>query len=337
MLDIWDLYRLMLLSRRYEEEVQQLWEEGKIFGEMHLGIGEEAIVAGIVSQLIDGDALALDHRGTPPLLMRGVDPVKLLLEFLGNSRGLCAGLGGHMHLFSKEHLAASSGIVGASGPAAVGFALSANYKKTSNIAVAFFGEGSMNQGMLMESMNLASAWNLPVLFVCKDNTLAITTVSKTMTGGVLLDRAKGFGIDGIEIDGSDVRTVWITANEAISRMRENGGPYFIHAHCTHKTGHFLGDPLFRSLDLDTVKPLIRALVRIKGIAPHRRLRNVLKIMRIMKRAQSQSKKKQDPFEKMNEELKQYPNRQKEIESTVEKQIDDIITQTMKIFEKESQA
>ncbi|MHA2032319.1 MAG: thiamine pyrophosphate-dependent enzyme, partial [Candidatus Kariarchaeaceae archaeon] len=92
MLDIWELYRLMLLSRRFEEKVQQLWEEGKIFGEMHLGIGEEAIVAGIVSQLRDGDSLALDHRGTPPLLMRGVDPVKLLLEFLGNSRGLCAGL-----------------------------------------------------------------------------------------------------------------------------------------------------------------------------------------------------------------------------------------------------
>ncbi|MEJ2267197.1 MAG: thiamine pyrophosphate-dependent enzyme, partial [Anaerolineales bacterium] len=155
--DLWDLYRQMLRSRLFEQSVQELWEAGKISGEMHMGIGEEAIVAGVVCQLQEGDAMALDHRGTPPLIMRGVDPVLLLRELLGRPDGLCRGMGGHMHLFSRKHLAASSGIVGASGPAGVGFALAAEYLRPGNVAVAFFGEGSVNQGMMMEAMNLAAA------------------------------------------------------------------------------------------------------------------------------------------------------------------------------------
>ena len=155
--DLWDLYQQMLRSRLFEQSVQELWEAGKISGEMHMGIGEEAIVAGVVCQLQEGDAMALDHRGTPPLIMRGVDPVLLLRELLGRPDGLCRGMGGHMHLFSRKHLAASSGIVGASGPAGVGFALAAEYLRPGNVAVAFFGEGSVNQGMMMEAMNLAAA------------------------------------------------------------------------------------------------------------------------------------------------------------------------------------
>jgi TPP-dependent pyruvate/acetoin dehydrogenase alpha subunit len=158
----------MLKSRLFEEAVAKLWHDGLISGEMHLGTGEEAVVAGVVSQLREGDAMALDHRGSAALIMRGLDPVLIIRELLGCPDGLCGGMGGHMHLFSREYLAASSGIVGAAGPAAAGFALAANRLRPGSIAVAFFGEGSMNQGMLMESMNLASAWNLPVLFVCKD-------------------------------------------------------------------------------------------------------------------------------------------------------------------------
>ncbi|MFQ6115354.1 MAG: thiamine pyrophosphate-dependent enzyme [bacterium] len=190
--DLWSLYRQMLRSRLFEEAVIQLWDEGKISGEMHLGIGEEAIAAGVVAHLRDEDALALDHRGTPPLLMRGIDPVVLLREFLGRSDGLCAGMGGHMHLFSPQHLTVSSAIVGVSGPAAVGFALAAQPLRPGTLAVAFFGEGAMNQGMLMESMNLAVVWKLSVLFVCKDNEWAITTRSPSVTGGKLVDRAKCF-------------------------------------------------------------------------------------------------------------------------------------------------
>ena len=121
--DLWSLYELMLKSRLYEESIAKLWQDGLISGEMHLGTGEEAIIAGIISQLHDNDAMALDHRGTAALIMRGLDPALILRELLGQADGLCNGMGGHMHLFSKEHLAASSGIVGASGPTAAGFAL----------------------------------------------------------------------------------------------------------------------------------------------------------------------------------------------------------------------
>ena len=150
------LYAQMLKSRLFEEAIAKLWHDGLVSGEMHLGTGEEAIMAGVVTQLQDGDAMALDHRGTAALLMRGVDPVLILRELLGYADGLCGGMGGHMHLFSKEHLAASSGIVGSSGPAAAGFALAAQHLRPGTVAVAFFGEGAMNQGMLLEAINLAA-------------------------------------------------------------------------------------------------------------------------------------------------------------------------------------
>jgi pyruvate dehydrogenase E1 component alpha subunit len=235
----------MLKSRLFEEAITQLWKDGLISGEMHLGTGEEAIVAGIVSQLREGDAMALDHRCTPPLLMRGVNPVLILRELLGRPDGLCSGRGGHMHLFSRDYLAASSGIVGAAGPAAAGFALAARYLRPGTIAVAFFGEGAMNQGMLMESMNLASVWNLPVLFVCKDDQWAITTRSSMVTGGSLDERARGLGLPYIEVNGLDVGKVWEAVQQAIEQIRSGKGPTFIHAQCVHLEGHFLGYQLLR--------------------------------------------------------------------------------------------
>lgn len=243
--DLWSSYALMLKSRLFEEAIAKLWHDGLISGELHLGTGEEAIIAGVVSQLCEGDAMALDHRGSAALLMRGVDPVLILRELLGYPDGLCGGMGGHMHLFSKEHLAASSGIVGAEGPIATGFALSAQYLHPGAIAVAFFGEGAMNQGMLLESLNLASAWNLPVLFVCKDDGWSITTQSESVTGGDLNDRARGFGIPVMEVDGRDVSKVWETSHSAIERARSGKGPTFLHARCVHFEGHFLGFQLIR--------------------------------------------------------------------------------------------
>jgi acetoin:2,6-dichlorophenolindophenol oxidoreductase subunit alpha len=243
--DLWVLYGLMLRSRLFEEAVTRLWNDGLISGEMHLGTGEEAIAAGVVSQLRDGDAMALDHRGTPPLLMRGVSPVAILREMLGLPGGLCGGRGGHMHMFSRAHLAASSGIVGAAGPMAAGFALSARSLRPGALAVAFFGEGAMNAGMMMESMNLAAAWNLPVLFVCKDDRWSITTESSAMTGGQLGDRANGLGIPAAKADGRDVVRVWEAARAAMERARSGGGPTFLHAQCVHLEGHFLGYQLLR--------------------------------------------------------------------------------------------
>jgi pyruvate dehydrogenase E1 component alpha subunit len=260
----------MLTSRRIEEEISRLWYEGRISGEMHVGIGEEGIVAGVIAHLGDGDAVAGDHRGTPALVMHGVDLTAIVAECLGSTAGLGRGLGGHMHMLSRKDLAATSGIVGAAGPTACGFALAHQHLRPDRVAVAFFGEGAMNQGMLMESLNLAGVWRLPVLFVCKDNGVAITTGSSRVTSGNLPDRVRGFGIPAVEVDGSDVEAVWQAAGEAILRARRGGGPGYLHASCVRPEGHFLGDPLVRIVrspvgELKSkVVPLTKSVVSPKG-------------------------------------------------------------------------
>ncbi len=285
--DGWSLYEWMLKSRLFEEAVAKLWNDGLISGEMHTGRGEEAVIAGVVSHLRDGDAMALDHRGTAALLMRGVDPVAILRELLGHPDGLCGGQGGHMHLFSKEHLAASSGIVGAEGPAAAGFALSAHYLRPGSIAVAFFGEGAMNQGMLMESMNLAAAWKLPVLFVCKDDSWAITTRSQEVTGGHLTERARELGVAPIEANGLDVGEVFETARSAVESIRSGGDPVFLHARCVHLDGHLLGfqpirvaDHLLQEMPGIAV-PLARSLLQLGGARLEERIAGLKQVIAVV--------------------------------------------------------
>jgi pyruvate dehydrogenase E1 component alpha subunit len=323
-IEIWQLYRMMLRSRLFELAVKKLWIEGKITAEMHLGTGEEAIVAGVVSQLEDGDAIAVTHRGTPQFIMRGVDPVLLLLEFFGHPKGLCKGQGGHMHLFSKEHLMAASGIVGASGPAAAGFALALSYKKQNNIAVAFFGEGSINQGMMMESMNLASVWNLPVLFVCCDNNWSITTTTNNLIGGTPIDRAKGFGIEGYSVNGTDVEAVWKVANEAVSKIRNNGGPMFIHATCVHMEGHFLGDQLLMYNRNPAM--MIETADSLKQYAGE----SLDEILMLLRKIGGQTKKKWDPIVFIKKKLKDDADRLKQIEEEVTKEIEQVVNNALEI-------
>jgi acetoin:2,6-dichlorophenolindophenol oxidoreductase subunit alpha len=335
--DIWSLYALMQKSRLFEGAVTQLWNEGLISGEMHLGTGEEAIVAGIISQLKEGDAMALDHRGTPPLLMRGIDPVLILRELLGRTDGLCGGKGGHMHLFSKKHLAASSGIVGAAGPAAAGFALAAQYLRPGTITVAFFGDGAMNQGMLMESMNLASVWNLPILFVCKDDQWAITSRSEEMTGGSLKQRVQGLGLPYIETDGRQVDQVWETAFSAIEQARSGKGPTFLHARCVHLEGHFLGYQLLRVIrsplkEMPKIAgPLTRSFLSFKGGSVGERvaglkvvLTSVMTTLRDPRRDSGN-----DPVLRTRAALTSDPERLMKLETAVEEEISEVLSNAFK--------
>ena len=329
--DLWKLYRIMLQSRLFEEAVLQLWSNGEISGEMHLAIGEEAIAAGILSQIQNGDALALDHRGTPQLLMRGVDPVILLKEFLGAADGLCGGQGGHMHLFSSEHLAMSSGIVGASAPAALGFAISAEFLRPGKIAVAFMGEGAVNQGMVMESFNMAAAWELPVLFVCKDNQWSITTQSDSVRSGSLTERAKSFGMPAWEIDGSDVVAVWKAASHAISHARDGEGPSFMLAQCMRPEGHFIGDPLIR-ISRRPVKemkkiagPLIKSVTKIRGSSIAQRSQSLGTIYStLVKTVKEQIKEQNDPLKKCRELLKSDKERLQTLENRIKIKIQEIV-------------
>lgn len=326
--DLWSLYRQMLRSRLFEVAVRRLWEAGLISGEMHLGIGEEAIAAGVVDHLRDGDALALDHRGTPPLLMRGVDAVALLREMLGRPDGLCRGMGGHMHLFSPEHLAASSGIVGAAGPAAVGFALAAQQLRPQALAVAFFGEGAMNQGHLLEALNLAAAWGLPAIFVCKDNGWAITTPSAQQTAGDLVQRAEGFGVPAVRVDGLDVEAVWHAAHEAVERARSGGGPSFLHARCVHLEGHFLGDLLLRIARrplrgmAPMAGPLMRSLIARGGAPFRQRIGGLVSVLTLIRRsARDNTAPQHDPLLRTRRRLLADRERLRALEDDVSREIE----------------
>lgn len=326
--DLWSLYRQMRRSRRFEEVVRQLWLDGLISGEMHMGTGEEAIAAGVVDHLQDGDAMALDHRGTPPLVMRGVDLVALLLELLGHDDGLCGGMGGHMHLFSRPHLSATSGIVGASGPAAVGFALAGRHLRPDSVAVAFFGEGAMNEGMVMESLNLAVVWRLPVLFVCKDNAWAISTDSSSVTGGDLLVRAASFGMDAVDVDGGDVQAVWQAVQNWIPQARRGGGPAFLRARCTHLDGHFLGDPFLQAARQpigDTVAQLgsmLRAMARVKGAPLKERVASARAVVAQLQAARTDhSDRAVDPVARTRDRLRSELPRLHELEQSVNREIE----------------
>lgn len=240
-------YEALTRIRAVEDAHAALWAEGLISGEFHSGVGEEAVAVGVVTQLRDGDAMALDHRGTPGLVARGVDPRVLLLEAAGGEQGLCAGSGGHMHLVAPEVTAVTDGIVGSSGPTACGMALAARHQRNHAVAVAFFGEGAANQGMLLESLNLAVAWRLPVVFVCKDSGWAITTRSRQVTGGPLLQRVRGFGMPARRVDGWKLDEVAAEAARLVERARVGAGPGFLLARVYRPGGHFAGDPMLRLL------------------------------------------------------------------------------------------
>jgi len=340
--DYWRLYEQMLKSRLFEEAVAGLWHDGAIPGEMHLGTGEEGIVAGVVDHLRDDDAMALDHRGTPPMLMRGIDPVELLREFMGHPDGLCGGQGGHMHLFSSERLAASSGIVGASGPGAAGFALAGSMLRPRSVAVAFFGEGATNQGMMMESFNLAVAWSLPVIFVCKDNKWAITTESPSVTGGDITERARGFGMRTVDVDGWDVEAVWRAAGTAVADARKGRGPTFVHASCIHVEGHFLGDHLVRIARRPTAEltamsgPLLKSAVTAKGASLKDRASSFLSIVALIgKSLKERAAGSKDPIAVTRKKLANEGERLLELEQNVARNVSEVIEQVLSDVERSS--
>lgn len=319
------LYRKMFTCRRLEEAIAALWHEGRISGEMHLGIGEEGINVGVLDHLGGGDAVALDHRGTAGMVLRGVDPVAVVKECLGAEDGLCRGMGGHMHLFSREHLAASSGIVGAAGPTACGFALAAQQQRPGKIAAAFFGEAAMNQGMLLEAMNLAAAWALPVLFVCRDNGVSITTESASVTGGDLEERARGLGVPGRKVDGSDVETLWRAAGDMIDRIRGGRGPGFLRATCIRPEGHFLGDPLVRMARRPVAEltprmgPLTSAAVNPQGASVRQRAASLGRITAMLGRtARTHLGPSHDPLQRLRKRLAIASEHLAELEQAVER-------------------
>jgi len=237
------LYETMRTIRSFEERFMELLLKGRPVGTGHLSSGQEAVPTGICAHLSDGDYLASTHRGHGHCIAKGVDPKRMMAELYGRIDGTCKGKGGSMHIadFSKGMLGAN-GVVDSSIPLAVGAALSAKIQGKKSVAVAFFGDGGLNQGVLYESMNLAAIWGLAVLFVCENNRYAESTPIEYATSTKNpAERATGFNMPGVTVDGQDVFAVYDVAAQAVERARSGQGPTFMVADTYRYHGHYTAD------------------------------------------------------------------------------------------------
>lgn len=236
-------YRLMRLMREFEDQLHVAIARGTVPGFTHLYAGEEASAAGICLHLADTDVLCSTHRAHGHFLAKGGDVDALALEIFGKAGGCCGGKGGSMHVadFARGMWGANA-IIGASVPHAVGAGFAFRYRKEAGVAVSFGGDGASNQGAGFEAMNLASILKLPVLFVLEDNGYAETTAASWACSGSPVARAAGFGIPGVEVDGTDVVDVWTHIGEGVRRARAGEGPSFFHVRVPIFHGHYEGDP-----------------------------------------------------------------------------------------------
>jgi acetoin:2,6-dichlorophenolindophenol oxidoreductase subunit alpha len=236
-------YRMMRAIREFEERVHAEFATGGIPGFVHLYAGEEASAVGVCSNLDGRDTIASTHRGHGHCIAKGVNVGEMMAEIYGRRTGSCHGKGGSMHIadLSKGMLGAN-GIVGGGPPLICGTALAAKLKGTGGVSVAFFGDGASNQGTTLESMNLASVWNLPAIFVAENNGYAETTSSTwSVASDNIADRAAGFGMPGVVVDGFDFFAVHEAASAAVARARGGGGPTLLEMKFTRYYGHFEGD------------------------------------------------------------------------------------------------
>lgn len=237
-----ELYRRMLLIRRFEEQVDDLYRGAKMPGLAHLYIGEEAVAVGVCAALRDDDWITSTHRGHGHCLAKGASVDLMFAELLGKKAGYNHGKGGSMHIADQErnNLGANA-IVGGSAGIATGAALTAKKTGTDQVAVCFFGDGALGQGLLYEVMNMAALWKLPVIYVCEDNLYNEYTHRRDTTAGELTARPAAFGIPCVEVDGQDVFAVHAAAAEAVARARRGEGPSFIVSHTYRYRGHHVGD------------------------------------------------------------------------------------------------
>lgn len=238
-----DAYRSMRTIREFEERLHVEFATGEIPGFVHLYAGEEASAVGTMMHLNDIDYVATTHRGHGHCIAKGVDVHGMMAEIYGRRTGVCRGKGGSMHIADLSRgMLGANGIVGAGAPLVCGAALAAKFKKTGGVGVCFFGDGASNQGVIFESMNLASVWRLPAIFVAENNGYAeATSASWSVAADNIADRANGFGMPGVIVDGFDFFAVYEALGEAIGRARNGGGPTLVEVKLTRYYGHFEGD------------------------------------------------------------------------------------------------
>ena len=244
-LDLESLYRRMVLIRLFEDAVQRLFQQGEIQGTTHLYQGQEAVSVGVCAALREGDVVAATYRGHGACLAMGTDPTALMAELLGRETGVCRGRAGTMNVIDLEHgVIGCFGIVGGSIAAATGAGLASRLKVDGTVAVAFFGDGAVNQAYFHECLNFASVMALPVVFVCENNLyMEYTPIGEvTAVEHPAADRAGAYGLDRIIIDGNDADIVYRTAKAAYERARGGRGPSLIECMTYRHSGHSRADP-----------------------------------------------------------------------------------------------
>ncbi len=237
------LYRMMALIRRFEQQCYRGYEQGRVHGTVHVSIGQEAIAAGVMASLRPSDTVLSHHRGHGHALAKGVSPSRLMAELYGRHDGVSRGKGGSMHATSAEHgFLGTMAVVGSAIPLATGVALANKTLGKDDVCVAFFGDGAINQGILYESMNLATLLRLPVVFVCENNGYAITTSAEESTAGPgLVARASAFGLGAELVDGQDILGVMDATGRALEGAR-SGQPWLLEMVTYRFMGHSRGDP-----------------------------------------------------------------------------------------------
>lgn len=236
------MYQQMQKIRVFEEEANQLYLSAKMPGLTHMYVGQEAVAVGICEALRDDDYITSTHRGHGHCLAKGAELKPMFAELLGKEAGYCRGKGGSMHIAdqSKGNLGANA-IVGGSAGIATGAAMSIKMRGTDQVAVCFFGEGALGQGLIYEVMNMAQLWSFPVIYVCEHNMYNEYTHFSETTAGQLLDRAGAFGIHSIEVDGQDVREVHLETQKLVERSRQTKEPAFMLCNTYRFHGHHVGD------------------------------------------------------------------------------------------------
>ena len=266
--EVVEMYRTMRLIRAFEEAAVARFKQGEVIGNMHMYVGEEAVATGVCRALTREDYIASTHRCDGHFIAKGADLKGMMAELMGRRDGCCGGRAGKMHQTAPEvGILSANGIVGASLTLGTGHALYCSMFAPGRVSVAFFGDGGGNQGAFHEALNLAALWKLPVIFVCENNHYAISTSVESSTAlGSFYQRAAGYGIPGVKIDGNDVLQVYQTAKEAVERARNGEGPSLIECDTYRFRGHHEGDEQsYRTKDeVDQMRMHNDCIMRLKG-------------------------------------------------------------------------
>ncbi|EST89474.1 thiamine pyrophosphate-dependent dehydrogenase E1 component subunit alpha [Vagococcus lutrae] len=237
------IYKAMHDIRNFEDEVHRIFTSGEIPGFVHLYAGQEAVATGVCAHLTDSDYITSTHRGHGHCIAKGCDLNGMMAEIFGKETGLCKGKGGSMHIADIDKgMLGANGMVGGGFPIAVGAGLRNKYLKTDDVAICFFGDGASNEGTFHEGINMAAIWDLPVVFVCENNSFAEATPMTYSCGSkTIAERSVAYGIPGVRVNGKDLVEVYEAAGEAIARARRGEGPTLIECVTYRNYGHFEGD------------------------------------------------------------------------------------------------